>query len=225
MPTRVLHCRQYTFGGTERNLLLAEGLAWLPNVRSGVIRADLALACRGPIRGIAIRQVPRAAAWKTPRLFARFGVSNGAAHDRSPPHAVGARAETASPRRSSLSGAGRDRDHAAVNTGRRPRWSSKHRLLTLDGSVHRRIAAHRETTARQTGSGQDPVVYNGAPIARQSDAGARVGARCKSYGRPHAQRGSTPVARGRAFPTRVLHCWRRPGAPAAGGLRAPSRRG
>jgi glycosyltransferase involved in cell wall biosynthesis len=74
MTVRVLHyVDSDTFGGTERSLLqLAEGLT-----RRGFESAirchqepDLArLRSAAEAKGLAIRQVPRSAAWKTPRLF------------------------------------------------------------------------------------------------------------------------------------------------------------
>ena len=181
---------------------LAEGLA--PRGFECSIRChqepDLArLRAEADARGVAIRQVPRAAAWKTPRLFAQLVREFRMAR----PTIVHVHMPWVLSCRDGVAAAKLARVPVVIATMQLwiPERQStmvhvKHRLLTrwID-----RYVAVSQRIARQLhdeyGVPDDKirVVYNGAPIApRRSDAGARAPGRplqVLTVARLHAQKG------------------------------------
>jgi glycosyltransferase involved in cell wall biosynthesis len=204
MPTRVLHyVDSDTFGGTERSLLqLAEGLASHGFDSSITCHQDPDLArlrAEADARGIAIRQVPRSAAWKTPRLFAQLVREFQMAR----PTIVHVHMPWVLSCRDGVAAAKLARVPVVIATMQLwiPERQStvihvKHRLLTrwIDRyvAVSRRIARqlHDEYAVPND---KIRVVYNGASIApRRSEPSPRVPGRplqVLTVARLHAQKG------------------------------------
>ena len=210
MPLRVLHyVDSDTFGGTERSLLqLADGLG-----RRGFdcsIRCheepDLArLRGEADARGIAIGQLPRSAAWKTPRLFWRLVRDFAAAR----PTIVHVHMPWVLSGRDAVAAARLARVPVVIAT--RQLWIPMHvnaidhakfRLLArwIDAyiAVSRRIATQLADEYRVPRA-KIRVVYNGASIVprRPAAAPARRGAplRVLTIARMHPQKGLDDLIR------------------------------